>query len=666
MNSFSIAPYGHQQILDSYQQWLVDDLYRNSYYDNLNDPVFLQKLSLVQAECVRHDIGLHAAVTHDSIQSAGASIGAKIQSAASLISSSLDDGFMMMNTRMVEVNKNLGDINQGIGLVNQSIQQGNQLLTGIEGGIRQTNRGINQLNKGIQQANRGIDTLVSGVDSLNRNLVIGTAIVSSSISQAASLLQYQLKLTNNLLQEILNELKIPESQRERRYHIEQGIKFFNKGIKSGDFLYFEDALDEFTKAISIERKDFFSWYYTGMIYLYSKEHVDPEKALSAFDRYIHYAEALSENHELYNEALIMKAECKYLLQDSDAAYDIIRDIINVSDKAALRGMKYLSASANGERKQKAVDILDSLVKKNPYVIMQVLEDYDLVCNNYIIEYLEGYKQNLLNEMPIALSEARKEINDITKFSIIVEDLNSKLERYNKGLYTFGGSIVELLIAKDELHELLEYAKILQIRSYLLRDGMVKFKGKNGYWGYMDEMGNEAIPCQFVSAEHFSEGLACVTVRSNYKSMKFIDKTGRVVISTNFDYASNFEGGVATVSKWEGVRSCHGMINKSGQLIVPCQWESVYNYLKVYGYIEVVSHNGERGAYDINGKQIIPCKWKALKGHYIKDGYAIVKDFNDKWGALSTDGRLLVSCRYDNPNDFYIRKNYKGEFEVKYR
>ena len=135
MNSFSIAPYEHQQILDTYQQWLATDLYHSSFYDNLDDPISLQKLSLVQAAGVRHDIGLHAAVTHESIYSAGEHVGNQIQSAASLISSSLDDGFMMMNSSMLEVNENLEHIGQGVSLVNQSVQQGNKLLANIGLGI---------------------------------------------------------------------------------------------------------------------------------------------------------------------------------------------------------------------------------------------------------------------------------------------------------------------------------------------------------------------------------------------------------------------------------------------------------------------------------------------------------------------------------------------------
>ena len=40
-------------------------------------------------------------------------------------------------------------------------------------------------------------------------------------------------------------------------------------ILRNDKYYFEDALDEFNKSIAIERKDYFSWYNIGIIYLRS-------------------------------------------------------------------------------------------------------------------------------------------------------------------------------------------------------------------------------------------------------------------------------------------------------------------------------------------------------------------------------------------------------------
>ena len=473
-------PYEHQSIIDSYQQWLVSDLYQNYCFDNLNDPNFLQKLSILQAEGIRHDIGVHAAVTHGSIQEASSQVGRKIQSAASLITSSLDDGFTMMNARMLEVNGNLRSIDKGIGTVNQTLQQGNQILSNIDGGIAQMNRGVNAVASGVAQMNRGINAVASGVNRLDSHVVAGfnqldshilsgfTAL-GANISQAASVVRYQLQQSEIVLRQILDELRIPESQRERRYHIEEGMKYFNKGMQSGDCLYFEDALDEFTTAISIERKDFFSWYYTGMIYLYSKEHISPEKALSAFDRYIHYADALPQRHNLFDEAIMMKAECKYLMQEVDAAYSLVEKLVPNSTKAALRAMKYLSASTDSNKQQQAVEILKDLMRQNPYIVMQILEDFDLLSNTFIIDYLSKFKNEILKginqlipnldiEM-ISLNDM-KSIMEYPKYKNIFDELNALKARAS---HICDLGVVDALMMKEKLLNTLE--KSANERSY---------------------------------------------------------------------------------------------------------------------------------------------------------------------------------------------------------
>ena len=509
MNSFSIMPYEHQSILDAYQQWLVGDLYQNYYLGNLDDPNFLQKLSILQAEGIRHDIGVHAAVTHGSIQDASAQVGRKIQSAASLITSSLDDGFSLMNTRMMEVSSNLQSIDRGIGAVNQTLQQGNQILSSIDGGINDLNRGIGAVASGIDTLNRnvmagmdalnqnmmaGMDTLnhnmMAGMKSLNHNMKAGMAALSSNIAQAASAIMYQMQQMKVVLEQILDELRIPESQRERRYHIEEGMKYFNKGMSSGDCRYFEDALDEFTQATTIERKDFFSWYYIGMIHLYSKEHLDIEKALSAFDRYIHYADALPQKHNLFDEAWMMKAECKYLMQDMDAAFGFVEKVMTGSDKAALRGMKYLSATGDSRKQQQAVEILKRLMRKNPYFVMQVLEDYDLVNNEYVIEFLNGYKAEAVKEISQKMLLREKEIETLKQYSLlyykdVFDEFNALKAQVRAKNQEMG--VIDVVALKEKIQAMPEkIEKAVHVAQGLVDLGLPSgtlWKGKNETGGH---------------------------------------------------------------------------------------------------------------------------------------------------------------------------------------
>jgi hypothetical protein len=91
-------------------------------------------------------------------------------------------------------------------------------------------------------ANTHLSNINYCINSINDKL----KILNNLVGHGFSLLYDQLVHTNQLLVNILHELKIPETQRERRYHIEEGIKYFWNAIEKGDELYFDDALDAFT------------------------------------------------------------------------------------------------------------------------------------------------------------------------------------------------------------------------------------------------------------------------------------------------------------------------------------------------------------------------------------------------------------------------------------
>jgi len=91
-----------------------------------------------------------------------------------------------------------------------------------------------------------------------------------------------------------------------------------------------------------------------------------------------------------------------------------------------------------------------------------------------------------------------------------------------------------------------------------------YSGYYGYWGYVDKSsGKIIIPCKYVQAKDFCEGLAAVA--NSYSYWGYIDKTGKVVIPFEYEQAENFLEGIAAVKnngKW-------GFIDKNGAEIIPC-------------------------------------------------------------------------------------------------
>ena len=122
----------------------------------------------------------------------------------------------------------------------------------------------------------------SGFSLVNNNLSqINSSIqdLTSEISELSFLLDWNLsqiiegqKITNFLLGNISNLLKIPDIQKERVYYIEEGLKFLRIGLDNQwDSEYFDDAYSAFKNALEREPKDFVSLSKIGFLHLFTKQ-----------------------------------------------------------------------------------------------------------------------------------------------------------------------------------------------------------------------------------------------------------------------------------------------------------------------------------------------------------------------------------------------------------
>jgi hypothetical protein len=86
------------------------------------------------------------------------------------------------------------------------------------------------------------------------------------------LMNEQLSAQNTLLSGIDKLLRIPESQKQRHFHIEYGLKFFKQAKSESE--YISDALNHFLEAEKLLQSDSFVLYHIGIIYLYDATQVD--------------------------------------------------------------------------------------------------------------------------------------------------------------------------------------------------------------------------------------------------------------------------------------------------------------------------------------------------------------------------------------------------------
>ena len=100
--------------------------------------------------------------------------------------------------------------------------------------------------------------------------------------------------------------------------------------------------------------------------------------------------------------------------------------------------------------------------------------------------------------------------------------------------------------------------------------------------FIDQSGSFTLPPSFNTdfkfrrnASDFSEGLAALSEglrpsRTSGETFVYIDKTGRIVLETQFFYASAFHEGLATV--YDDNSNRWGFIDRTGKVVIPLKYE----------------------------------------------------------------------------------------------
>lgn len=225
--------------------------------------------------------------------------------------------------------------------------------------------------------------------------------------------------------------------------------------------------------------------------------------------------------------------------------------------------------------------------------------------------------------------------------------------------------------------------------YDFYDGYAVVVNKDGLYGYIDEYGNEVIPCKYEYAYpfenshaqikdengygyidkeekelfsnryptpfYFEEGLARVQGENGYG---YIDKTGEEKIPCRFEYAADFHDGRARVRE----NGLIGYINKEGEFVIPCRYLEAFDFHE--GYAVVLNQYGQYGCIDKNGKEKIPCIYRYISDFH--EGLAIIEDEYGKYGYIDKAGNEVIPCKYKNAFDFHDGRarvqNEDGSYE----
>ena len=294
---------------------------------------------------------------------------------------------------------------------------------------------INELGQAI---GRGMNVLSNQMSDINQTL--------SFINRNMDIQIEQQKLSNLLLQNIAELLRVPDSEKERQHSIELGIKFFVNADKDSDL--YADSLEELLKAESLMKQDYFVLHRIGCIFLYVEKYINPEKALDYFLRAAKYASvesdfsairlanALTNNFKTVN-ANLNNPETKigFLASDSYekaafAAYILGRfeDAVSYQSKA----LKFNSTSENRfllskyqvriNNIKEAIDNLDKSIEEAPYMAIAAFKEIDLINEPEVIKLITS-KNNAIDCKIEQLIKKWETMNS-TKVDEVINKLNS--------------------------------------------------------------------------------------------------------------------------------------------------------------------------------------------------------------------------------------------------
>lgn len=252
-----------------------------------------------------------------------------------------------------------------------------------------------------------------------------------------------------------------------------------------------------------------------------------------------------------------------------------------------------------------------------------------------IFYLDGeehlhLKAGVIQKIPLAKGEyelmfvSEENCNDRLELELEMPDMD-KLQKVN-----LSNVRTARLQQEEEAKKALDKLKL-----FLVKDE------ETGRYGFADEHNNIVIPCKWLDAYNFSEGLA--PVKNPDGKYGFIDKTGSVAIPFKWYGAFIFSEGLALVKDYSGK---YGYIDKTGNIAVPCMWKGTRLFSEGLAHVE--DSDGKYGFIDKSGHLIIPCIWNCA--YDFSDGLSCVKDTNGKYGFIDKKGTLVSPCKWDDALD----------------
>jgi len=297
----------------------------------------------------------------------------------------------------------------------------NQILNKTSSGIISEIK--NSANSICGTLNNGFENLVSTNERGFSNVTNSIENLSEIAGWGFSQIIEQQRASNVLLSNIALLLKIPDIQKERQYYLEQGLKFFTNS-KADKSLY-EDALENLIKAENIEKTDYYVLQKIGVIYMFSTEHLNINKALEYFIKSAKYS--LSETFSFSQQTLnylendvtkefseqlrtifnvknititsfLLIARCYYIKKDYNNALLYANKAFDLNPNSIDAGYDRIKYLCKLNRIEEAINNLHKLISINRFITLKILTDSDIINHKKILDTLDVLKIETIDEV----------------------------------------------------------------------------------------------------------------------------------------------------------------------------------------------------------------------------------------------------------------------------
>jgi hypothetical protein len=179
---------------------------------------------------------------------------------------------------------------------------------------------------------------------------------------------------------------------------------------------------------------------------------------------------------------------------------------------------------------------------------------------------------------------------------------------------------------------------------------------NFKFGFVDRTGKVVIPPQFDWAENFSGGQATVRIGrpgTGKEKIVSVDRTGKFITEPQTpdrisplqpDYKDNFHEGLAKVK----IDNKYGFKDKEGNIVIPPRFDYGHDFSDGVAWVH---EGGKWNIVDKEGKiTVLPQVKYDFQLHDFSEGLAPVKA-GKKWGFIDKQGQFVIPPQYYDARSF---------------